>query len=92
MVRVARNPRSVRFPVSLEQQVERWAAANGVAFNKAVVELCARQLAAQDSVAGQAVTRQGAFGSEVVPKFDRQCRNVGSHIEGKVCRFCGGEA
>ena len=63
---MARNPRSVRFPVSLEQQVERWAAANGVAFNKAVVELCARQLAAQDSVAGQAVTRQGCVTGDVL--------------------------
>ena len=89
---MARNPRSVRFPVSLEQQIEEWAELNGVAFNKAVVELCARQLAARDSVAGQAVTRQGAFGPEVVPKFDKQCRNAGSHIEGKACRFCGGEA
>lgn len=42
---MARNPRSVRFPPALEEQVQAWADEHRMPFNRAVVELLGRAVA-----------------------------------------------
>ncbi len=42
---MARNPRSVRFPPALEEQVQEWADEHRMPFNRAVVELLGRAVA-----------------------------------------------
>lgn len=46
---MARNPRSVRFPPALEEQVQQWADEHRMPFNRAVVELISRAFGGQQA-------------------------------------------
>jgi hypothetical protein len=93
---MARNPRSVRFPPAPEDALEKWADAQGLPFNKAVVELVARGVAAEPALP-PAVGATGR-GADPPPatrsggRFAPDCVRARNHIEGKQCSVCGGES